>query len=150
RGHPGSGIARRALRVASVGRARPRAGARAPWARTVPRPRATSRRGNGGRSVRSPGSRRRARLERDGDLQGRRRELCAGEAGGRTTVMRMRVRMVAHILVVGLLLAALPAAAYTTRDMLGRDVTLAAPPRRIVSLVPSVTEILYALNAESL
>lgn len=41
------------------------------------------------------------------------------------------------------------AAAFTTRDMLGRDVTLAAPPRRIVSLVPSVTEILYALNAES-
>jgi len=53
-------------------------------------------------------------------------------------------------LVAGCLLAALPAAAYTTRDMLGRDVTLAAPPRRIVSLVPSVTEILYALNAESL
>jgi len=40
------------------------------------------------------------------------------------------------------------AAAFTTRDMLGRDVTLAAPPTRIVSLVPSVTEILYALNAE--
>jgi len=42
------------------------------------------------------------------------------------------------------------AAAFTTRDMLGRDVTLAAPPRRIVSLVPSVTETLYALNAEDL
>jgi len=43
-----------------------------------------------------------------------------------------------------------PAAAFTTRDMLGRDVTLAAPPKRIVSLVPSVTEILYALSAEPL
>jgi iron complex transport system substrate-binding protein len=48
------------------------------------------------------------------------------------------------------LLVAVPAAAFTTRDMLGRDVTLAAPPARIVSLVPSVTEILYALNAEYL
>src|SRR3972149_6407306 len=32
--------------------------------------------------------------------------------------------------------------------MLGREVTLAAPPARIVSLVPSVTEILFALGAE--
>lgn len=39
-------------------------------------------------------------------------------------------------------------AAFTTRDMLGREVTLAAPARRIVSLVPSVTEIVYALGAE--
>jgi len=48
------------------------------------------------------------------------------------------------------LVASSSAGAFTTRDMLGRDVTLAAPPRRIVSLVPSVTEILYALNAEHL
>jgi iron complex transport system substrate-binding protein len=41
-----------------------------------------------------------------------------------------------------------PAAAFTTRDMLGRDVTLSAPPARIVSLVPSVTETVYALSAE--
>ena len=40
-------------------------------------------------------------------------------------------------------------AAFTTRDMLGREVTLAAPPRRIVSLVPSVTEIVYAIGAEN-
>jgi cobalamin transport system substrate-binding protein len=54
-------------------------------------------------------------------------------------------------LVVGAVATALsvasPAAAFTTRDMLGRDVTLPAPPARIVSLVPSVTEVLYALNA---
>ena len=48
------------------------------------------------------------------------------------------------------LVASSSAGAFTTRDMLGRDVSLAAPPRRIVSLVPSVTEILYALNAEHL
>jgi len=65
--------------------------------------------------------------------------------------MTRRVPMIAAIGAAWLLvLTALPAAAYTTRDMLGRDVTLAAPPRRIVSLVPSVTEILYALSAESL
>ncbi len=47
-----------------------------------------------------------------------------------------------------LLAAAAPAAALTTRDMAGRPVTLAAPPARIVSLVPSVSEILFALGAE--
>ena len=55
---------------------------------------------------------------------------------------------VATALAVWLHAVSLPVAAFTTRDMLGRDVTLAAPPARIVSLVPSVTEILYALNAE--
>ena len=60
-----------------------------------------------------------------------------------------RLLAVASALAMSLLVVA-PAAAFTTRDMLGRDVTLAAPPARIVSLVPSVTEILYALNAEYL
>ena len=55
---------------------------------------------------------------------------------------------VATALAVWRLAVCSPVAAFTTRDMLGRDVTLAAPPARIVSLVPSVTEILYALNAE--
>jgi iron complex transport system substrate-binding protein len=44
-------------------------------------------------------------------------------------------------------LAASPAAAFTVRDMLGREVTLPAPPSRIVSLVPSVTEIVFSLGA---
>jgi len=53
------------------------------------------------------------------------------------------------LLALGLLLALrAPAAALTTRDMLGRPVTLAAPATRIVSLVPSVTEILFALGAD--
>jgi iron complex transport system substrate-binding protein len=56
--------------------------------------------------------------------------------------------MVALTALVLALLLATPAAAFTTRDMLGREVTLAGPPARILSLVPSVTEILYALNAE--
>lgn len=45
-------------------------------------------------------------------------------------------------------LAASPADAMTVHDMLGREVTLPGPPARIVSLVPSVTEILFALGAE--
>jgi cobalamin transport system substrate-binding protein len=58
--------------------------------------------------------------------------------------------IVAAIIAVCWLVASPSEAASATRDMLGRDVTLAAPPKRIVSLVPSVTEILYALNAEPL
>src|SRR2546426_9644339 len=61
---------------------------------------------------------------------------------------RVLVLVVATPLAVWLLAVSPPVTAFTTRDMLGRDVTLAAPPARIVSLVPSVTEILYALNAE--
>jgi iron complex transport system substrate-binding protein len=69
------------------------------------------------------------------------------------TTTRLRALVMAATIagvIVSGLGAAAPAASFTTRDMLGRDVELAAPPRRIVSLVPSVTEILYALNAESL
>jgi iron complex transport system substrate-binding protein len=41
-----------------------------------------------------------------------------------------------------------PAGALTVVDMLGREVRLAGPPRRIVSLVPSATELIYALGGE--
>jgi iron complex transport system substrate-binding protein len=51
--------------------------------------------------------------------------------------------------VVGLLLALVePAFAFTARDMLGRTISLPAPPSRIVSLVPSATEIIFALDGD--
>jgi len=47
------------------------------------------------------------------------------------------------------LVLARPAAAVVVRDMLERDVVLERPPTRIVSLVPSVTESLYALGGQA-
>jgi len=43
--------------------------------------------------------------------------------------------------------AAMPAAAITVTDGLGRTVTLSGPAKRIVSLAPSNTEILFAIGA---
>jgi iron complex transport system substrate-binding protein len=51
-------------------------------------------------------------------------------------------------LATALVLAATPAWAVTYVDMLGREVTMPAPPRRIISLVPSATELIYALGGE--
>ncbi len=50
------------------------------------------------------------------------------------------------LLAVALLSLATDAVAYTVRDMQGREVVLAGPPQRIVSLVPSVTEMIFALG----
>src|SRR5262245_50619091 len=54
----------------------------------------------------------------------------------------------AALLATTLVLAAGPAWPVTYVDMLGREVMLAAAPRRIVSLVPSATELIYALGGE--
>ena len=54
----------------------------------------------------------------------------------------------AALVAAALVLAAPPARALTVVDMLGREVKLAGPPRRIVSLVPSATELIYALGGE--
>ena len=56
------------------------------------------------------------------------------------------MRLLALVVV---LLAASSAEAMVLRDMTGREVTLAAPPERIVSLVPSVTETIFALGDEA-
>jgi iron complex transport system substrate-binding protein len=45
-----------------------------------------------------------------------------------------------------LLLAASPSLSATYRDALGREITLASPPQRIIPLAPNLTEILYALG----
>ena len=59
--------------------------------------------------------------------------------------MRWAVVPVAGVIA---LLAASPAVGLTVRDMLGREVVLPGPPARIVSLVPSVTEIVFSLGAQ--
>lgn len=48
-----------------------------------------------------------------------------------------------------LLLLVEPAGAFTLKDSRGQALVLPAPPQRIVSLVPSVTEIIYALGGEA-
>jgi ABC-type Fe3+-hydroxamate transport system substrate-binding protein len=68
--------------------------------------------------------------------------------------MTRRAWMPAVMMMMALLAAAPapagPAARPTTyRDMTGREVTLPAVPLRIVSLVPSVTELIYALGGEA-
>lgn len=57
-------------------------------------------------------------------------------------------RTLAALVAVLVLLASTPAVALTLRDMLGREVVLPTPPVRIVSLVPSVTEIVFSLGAQ--
>ena len=42
-----------------------------------------------------------------------------------------------------------PASALTLTDQTGRQITLPAAPARIISLVPSVTEILYSIGAQA-
>ena len=64
--------------------------------------------------------------------------------------MRRRVAVLVAVALTCLITVAEDALAFTARDMTGRELTLAAPPKRIVSLVPSVTEIVYALGAERL
>ena len=59
--------------------------------------------------------------------------------------------MTAVLRTLALIALLLPGSAWalTVVDQTGRTLTLPGPPRRIVSLVPSVTEVLYAIGAES-
>ena len=62
--------------------------------------------------------------------------------------MRASGRVSALVVVATLLLAQELAWALQVTDQTGRSLTLPAQPRRIVSLVPSVTEILFAIGAQ--
>jgi iron complex transport system substrate-binding protein len=61
-------------------------------------------------------------------------------------VVRVALAVALSVLVVTL---ASEASAFTVRDMHGREIVLAGPPQRIVSLVPSATEMIFALGGES-
>jgi len=58
------------------------------------------------------------------------------------------IRLAGTLALAMVALAPAAPAALTVTDQTGRTVTLAAPPRRIISLVPGVTEILFAIGAE--
>ena len=58
------------------------------------------------------------------------------------------IRLAGTLALAMVALAPAAPAALTVTDQTGRAVTLAAPPRRIVSLVPGVTEMLFAIGAE--
>ncbi len=66
--------------------------------------------------------------------------------GGMRDAMLTRAAALALLV----LCSAGPAHAFTVTDPLGHTVTLPGPPKRIVSLVPSVTEILFAIGAQDL
>ena len=59
-----------------------------------------------------------------------------------------RPRSMACLALLVFLASAPPACAWVIRDMSGHEIRLAAPPRRIVSLVPSATEIIFALGGD--
>jgi iron complex transport system substrate-binding protein len=57
--------------------------------------------------------------------------------------------MIRVLALLGALALVSPAEALVLRDMLDREITLAGPPTRIVSLVPSVTESAFALGGDA-
>jgi iron complex transport system substrate-binding protein len=65
-----------------------------------------------------------------------------------TTIVSGAPLLGAMIVTILAMLAATDAAALSVRDMEGREIVLTAPPQRIVSLVPSATEIIYAVGGE--
>jgi iron complex transport system substrate-binding protein len=60
------------------------------------------------------------------------------------------IRAIARLLAPLLVLLPTVAAGLTLIDQTGRQVSLPAPPRRIISLVPGVTETLFAIGAQDL
>ena len=71
-----------------------------------------------------------------------------GRVAAPPVAMPGRRRLLAGFAAMGAGGWAMAAPAFTVVDPTGRTVSLPAAPRRIVSLVPSVTEILFALGAE--
>ena len=64
----------------------------------------------------------------------------------RLSRFQRKMKNLAFYLYLPILLWAVPSQAFTIKDALGRNVTLNTEPLRIVSLAPSITEILYFLG----
>ncbi len=74
----------------------------------------------------------------------RRRDLRSGRIPSRIPILLLHIVLTAALLVIPLL--ASRAQSVSAVDVRGKRVTLPAPPRRIVSLTPGNTEILFALG----
>ncbi len=59
-----------------------------------------------------------------------------------------KIAIVFIIAVTGLIVSVTQSSAKTVKDQLGRDISVPAKPRRVVSLAPSITEIIFALEQE--
>ena len=68
----------------------------------------------------------------------------------RAVALARAVRLARAVILTAAFLGAAPPAAlaFTIADMGGRALTLPAPPQRIISLVPSVTELIFALGGQ--
>jgi iron complex transport system substrate-binding protein len=58
----------------------------------------------------------------------------------------MKIKIPSAFTVILLLLWASPSPCSTFKDALGREISVPAPPKRLISLAPNLTEILYALG----
>ena len=101
-------------------------------------PRHAPRRGNRRRARHRPRAGGGGDPARDGDVQ----------VGGRLRSARMTRLAWLVLAALALLLGAAPARGLTVVDQGGHTLTLPGPPSRIVSLLPSATEILFAIGAQ--
>ena len=58
----------------------------------------------------------------------------------------MKIKNISTFVLILLSVWATPALCATFKDALGREISVPAPPKRLIALAPNLTEILYALG----